>query len=161
VLDGRYPDIIDECAAAMQVVVPNNRVSRQLRTGNFVTSSPHSHVEVHAYSKSWPCFIPQHGLGKKHERRIVLTDWQEGLIDRDPRPLLRGLIHSDGCRFINTGRKWRHPRYVFNNYSEDILRIFCRACDRLDLHWTTAPHTVYVSRVADVAALDAFIGPKT
>jgi hypothetical protein len=160
VLDGRYPGIIDECANAMALVMPRNRVSRQQRTGNFATSSPHSHTEVHAYSKSWPCLFPQHGPGKKHERAIVLTDWQERLIDRDPRPLLRGLIHSDGCRFINTGRSWRHPRYVFNNYSDDIRRIFREACDRLGLHWTEAPHTVYVSRVADVAVLDSFIGPK-
>jgi hypothetical protein len=38
--------------------------------------------------------------------------------------------------------------------------IFCDACDLLDLHWTTAGHTIYVSRKADVAVLDEFIGPK-
>jgi hypothetical protein len=74
--------------------------------------------------------------------------------------LLRGLIHSDGCRSINTGRNWRSARYSFSNRSADILRIFTEACSRLDVHWTTAPHTIYVSRVADVARLDAFIGPK-
>lgn len=160
VLDGRYPRIIDECAAAMRTVMPRNKVGRQMRTGNFATSSPHSHVELSAYSKSWPCLFPQHGSGKKHERRIVLTDWQEALLDRYPQPLLRGLIQSDGCRFINTGTNWRHPRYVFSNCSDDIRRIFCRVCDRLDLHWTTAPRVIYVSRVADVALLDSFVGPK-
>lgn len=81
-------------------------------------------------------------------------------LDRLPEQLLRGLIHSDGCRFINTGSNWRHPRYSFSNRSVHIRRIFCGACDALGLRWTTAPHTVYVSRKDDVARMDAFIGPK-
>jgi hypothetical protein len=44
--------------------------------------------------------------------------------------------------------------------SADIRGIFCRACDALDLHWTTSGRTVYVSRNADVARMDTFIGPK-
>jgi len=91
---------------------------------------------------------------------IALTEWQQTLVNEHPEALLRGLIQSDGCRFINTGRNWRHPRYVFNNLSDDIRRIFCQACDRLGFGWTEAPNTVYVSRVADVAAMDSFIGPK-
>jgi hypothetical protein len=74
--------------------------------------------------------------------------------------LLRGLIHSDGCRFVNTGRQWRHPRYAFSNLS-DIRLIFTNACDRLGLRWTTSGRIVYVSRKDDVASMDQFIGPKT
>jgi hypothetical protein len=44
--------------------------------------------------------------------------------------------------------------------SEDILRIFRETCDLVGVRWTTAPRTVYVSRVRDVALLDEFIGPK-
>ena len=79
---------------------------------------------------------------------------------RHPEALLRGLIHSDGCRFINTGTNWRHPRYSFSNLSSDIRRLFCDGCDVLGIHWTVAPRTVYVSRKRDVARLDEFIGPK-
>jgi hypothetical protein len=103
---------------------------------------------------------PQHGPGKKHDRPIVLAPWQVALVDRDPEQLLRGLIHSDGCRFINTGTSWRNPRYSFSNRSADIRGIFCNACARLGLRWSSSPHTVYVSRKADVAVLDQFIGPK-
>jgi hypothetical protein len=91
----------------------------------------------------------------------VLEEWQEHLVDAHPEALLRGLIHSDGCRFVNTGRNWSNPRYSFSNRSADIRGIFCRACDRLELRWTLAPHTVYVSRKVDVARLDSFVGPKT
>lgn len=98
----------------MEAVVPWNRVHQQL--------TPKNYVEVHAYSKSWPCLFPQHGAGKKHERKIELTDWQEELVDLVPALLIRGLIHSDGCRFINTGRGgWSAPRYVFTNFSEANL----------------------------------------
>jgi hypothetical protein len=94
-------------------------------------------------------------------RPIELVEWQRDLVGLWPKALLRGLIHSDGCRFINTGRAgWRHPRYSFSNVSDDIRRIFCHACDLLDLHWTEAPRTIYVSRKVDVARMDEFIGPK-
>jgi hypothetical protein len=154
VLDVKYPRIVAECEAAMQAVMPRSEASRHRRVSNC--------YEVYSYSKSWPCLFPQHGPGRKHERRIELTDWQRRHVIRDPKLLLRGLIHSDGCRFINTGRGgWRHPRYTFCNVSDDIKRIFCDACDLLGLRWTLAPpKTVYVSRKADVALLDEFIGPK-
>jgi hypothetical protein len=89
-----------------------------------------------------------------------LTRWQRDLVEASPQSLIRGLIHSDGCRFINTGRRWRHPRYAFSNLSEDIREIFCDGCDLLALHWTRAGNTIYVSRKADVALLDTFVGPK-
>jgi hypothetical protein len=86
-------------------------------------------------------------------------------VERWPRDLLRGLIHSDGCRFQNTGRcNWSWPRYSFTNHSSDIRNIFCRACDQLGVHWTAADmadkSVIYVSRKADVAFFDEFIGPK-
>ena len=150
----KYPGIADECAAAMQAVMPWNKVHQQL--------TPKNYIEVSAYSKAWPCLIPQHGPGKKHKRRISPTDWQQEVIDLVPGLLLRGLVQSDGCRFVNTGRDgWRAPRYSFSNLSDDIKGIFCDACDRLDLRWTVAPpKTIYVSRKADVAKLDELVGPK-
>jgi hypothetical protein len=151
-LDTRYPQIAEECERAIRAVMPNNRIGKVgYGTWN----------EVYAYSKCWPCLFPQHGPGKKHEREIALTDWQAALVARWPALLLRGLIHSDGCRFQNTGRGWSHPRYSFANLSEGIRTIFRDTCDLVGLHWTTAGEkTIYVSRKADVAVLDRFIGPK-
>lgn len=161
-LDLRYPLIIEDCVNAMRVVLPRSRVHRLERFSSLVVRDEPSHVEVSSFSKSWPCLLPQHGPGRKHSRPIVLTDWQLELVKRWPGQLLRGLIHSDGCRFENTGRgNWSCPRYSFNNKSPDILGIFCFACEQLDLHWTASgKRTIYVSRKADVAKLDEFIGPK-
>jgi hypothetical protein len=151
-LDSKYPGIIELCAAAMRSVVPN-KVSR--------LDCPRNTVVVYAYSKSWPCLFPQHGPGKKHDRKIELTEWQSSLVARFPEALLRGLIHSDGCRFMNTGHgNWRQPRYAFDNLSDDIRQIFIDACIALEIHITRSRNTVYVSRKADVARLDTFIGPK-
>jgi hypothetical protein len=151
-LDAAYPNIIDEVTQAVSSVCPANRVGEVERLG---------YVEVYSFSKSWPCLFPQHGPGKKHLRPIRLSDWQEDLVRAAPHLLVRGLIHSDGCRFVNTGRGWRYPRYSFTNLSEDIRRIFTEACDLMGLRWTTAGPKVYVSRKADVDRLDQLVGPKT
>lgn len=151
-LDTRYPGIAEECAAAMAAVMPANRVCSRRRVDNC--------FEVCMYSKRWPLLFPQHGPGKKHERTIGLEPWQREFVERYPQLLLRGLIHSDGCRFLNTGRNWSNPRYSFSNRSADIRAIFCDACDLYGVHWTTAPSTVYVSRKADVARLDEAVGQK-
>ena len=153
-LDAKYPGIVEECVAAIEAIRPGSKIGVLRRGGG-------RWLEVYAYWKAWPVLFPQHGPGRKHNRRIVLEPWQEQLVALDPDLLLRGLIQSDGCRFMNTGRKgWRHPRYSFSNRSADIRAIFCAACERLDLRWTAAPHTVYVSRKEDVWLLDQVVGPK-
>ncbi len=161
-LDIRYPLIIDDRAAAIAEVVPQNRVHRLEQRGNYVVRDQPSMVVVSAFSKSWPCLFPQHGPGRKHEREIALATWQLELVAKWPEQLLRGLIQSDGSRFMNTGRRgWSAPRYEFSNKSDDIRAIFCDACDAVGLRWTrSGRESIYVSRKADVSKLDEFIGPK-
>jgi hypothetical protein len=159
-LDMKYPKIVDGCAESIQATVPENKVLVQLTRSNCYS--------VSAYSRSWPCLFPQHGSGPKHTRPIFLAAWQQVLARRWPKQLLKGLIQSDGSRFANTGRGgWRHPRYSFTNVSTDITSIFCSACDCLGPRWTasfptreSAAVSIYVSRKADVAKLDEFVGPK-
>jgi hypothetical protein len=120
---------------------------------------------VQSYSKQWPCLLPQHGVGRKHGRRIALVDWQQRIVDAHPEQLVRGLIHSDGCRAINRirGRRgtYEYPRYEFSNRSQDIRRIFCDTCDALGVDWRIMKRDVIsIARRASVAKLDAFIGPK-
>ena len=109
-------------------------------------------------------FLPQHGPGRKHHRSIVLEDWQNRIVGSYPRQLPRGLIHSDGCRTINRVRdgRYAYPRYFFTNHSPDILEIFRQACDASQLaHPTSKLDTISIARREAVAALDAFIGPKS
>jgi hypothetical protein len=123
-----YPELMRRCELAMTEVLPN-KVGRVVRQGC---------TDVYSFSKHWICLFPQHGPGRKHERRIELTAWQQELIDRDPRPLLEGLLHSDGCRVRNRANGTAYPRYHFSNSSADIRAIFGRACDALGIQWR--PH---------------------
>ena len=61
--------------------------------------------------------------------------WQRRITAAEPRALIRGLIHSDGCRFIaaqRVGGKTYRPN----------------------------EHSIAIDRRAEVAKLDAFVGPK-
>ena len=156
VLDLKYPAIIDECEAAMGVICPTSKVNRVARVGC---------IEVYSYSKMWPCLFPQHGPGMKHRRPIWLATWQEAIADEAAGRVLRGLIHSDGCRVTNrvrvNGKEYRYPRYLFCNHSPDIRGIFCRYCDVLGVEWRPDGwRNISVARRESVALLDQFVGPK-
>jgi hypothetical protein len=121
-------------------------------------------VAIVAYWNHWPCVFPQHGPGPKHLRRIELHLWQNDVVAAYPRQLLRGLIHSDGCRVMNRvqKRKYAYPRYMFTNTSTDILQIFRDVCDAVGVsHRQMNRRTISVARRDDVARMDAFIGPKS
>jgi hypothetical protein len=156
--DARYPGIIGECVRAIRSVRPDNRVwiSRQ---------APTQCVVVKCYSTRWGELIPQHGRGFKHERPIVLERWQRAITHAHPRELIRGLLHSDGCRFTNPvrykSRRYTYPRYYFTNRSEDIKAILCEHLDLLGIAWRRvgAKH-ISIARREAVAALDTFVGPK-
>jgi hypothetical protein len=146
-----YPELIQRCESAMAEVLPN-KVNRVRKVGC---------TEVAAYSKHWPCLFPQHGPGRKHERKIELAVWQQELVDLDPRPLIRGLLHSDGCRVLNWVNGTPYPRYHFSNVSVDIRGIFGRACDQLGIDWRPNNRwSLSVARRGSVALLDEFVGPK-
>jgi hypothetical protein len=163
-LDGAYPEIVEAAAAAMQNAAVDQRVS-------VLTVKNSRAIAVQSYSKHWPDVFPQTGPGRKHERTIVLADWQRAIVDAFPRPFLRGLIHSDGCRCVNrfktklpSGRvaEYEYPRYFFSNLSADIRALFCEYCERLGIRWTQSNHrNISVSHRHSVAILDGFIGPKT
>ena len=89
VSDSRYPEILDECRRAMEIVMPDNRAYRLARSDRC--------VEIAMSSKHWICLFPQHGPGRKHERPIRLEPWQQDLVQGGTKSLLRGLIHSDGA----------------------------------------------------------------
>lgn len=157
-LDARYPELVAECRARLQILCPDNRVG-------VVPMSGGAHgVVVQAYSRHWPCMFPQHGPGAKHTRSIELAEWQQSIINDEPELFLRGLIHSDGCRIVNNrgrGSTWTGIRYLFSNRSDDIRALFGATCDRLRIHWTAPDvYTISVARREDTARLDAFIGPK-
>jgi hypothetical protein len=157
VLDARYPAIIHQAMEAMAAMRgPTSRRVILLDRGGC--------VEISAYWQHWPCLFPQHGPGRKHSRSILLVPWQARIAAAHPQMLLRGLIHSDGCRVTNRVQegKYSYPRYFFTNRSADILEIFRRACDVLGVSYRNSkPDTISIAKREDVAAFGRFIGPKT
>jgi hypothetical protein len=163
-MDSGYPGVIEEAAAAIQRVFPQARVSRHNKHEGRC-------LNLQVSNASLPVAFPQHGPGNKHLRKIELVGWQRELTRQHPGQLLRGLIHSDGCRTFNEfdvkllgGRvgHYRYPRYFFTNLSADIRGIFCDHCELLGIRWTQSNHrNISVSHRDSVAILDSFVGPKT
>ncbi|RYJ26961.1 hypothetical protein CU044_3455 [Streptomyces sp. L-9-10] len=130
-------------------------------------------VAVTSYDRHWPCLFPQHAPGKKHDRPIVLEPWQQQVVDDHPWELLRGLIHSDGCRITNwtirlvggKKKRYEYARYFFTNRSADILRLFTDALDAVGVEWKPANQhrsvqNISIAKRASVALMDARVGPK-
>jgi hypothetical protein len=65
-LDAKYTGIINCAASAMQQIGDGKVFIQGRRQQNC--------VDVSSYWKSWPCLLPQHGPGRKHERHIELTE---------------------------------------------------------------------------------------
>jgi hypothetical protein len=164
VCDAAYPMIIEDCSTAMMLTLLPRAVHCN-------PHAVHRCVRVVASSKRWPEAFPQHGPGRKHDRKIELAGWQREIVDRHPREFLRGLLHSDGCRTINrfttrlpSGRvaEYAYPRWFFSNRSDDIRGLFCEYCERLGIRWTQSnPRNISVSHRSSVALLDSFVPAKS
>ena len=161
--DAAYPALVDACPPRCCSTGLPKRVREQ--------PDPSCRcVRVVADSKRWPEAFPQHGPGRKHERRIELAAWQREIVDRHPRAFLRGLLHSDGCRTINrfttrlpSGREaeYAYPRWFFSNRSADIRALFCEYCERLGIRWTQSnPRNISISHRSSVALVDSFVPGK-
>jgi hypothetical protein len=158
--DQRYPRLIAEAGGALASMRPGTKI--------YAVPAPGC-VHVKSYWKHWPCLFPQHGPGRKHERPIELADWQRHIVQEHPGRFLRGLFHSDGCRFTNwtervvagQPKRYEYPRYMFSNKSTDIIGLCTWALDLLEISWRMCrPDLVSVARRDAVAALDVHVGPK-
>jgi hypothetical protein len=162
--DASYPALVTACSAAIAETGLPRRVREQ-------ADAARRCIRVVADSMRWPEAFPQHGPGRKHDRKIELAAWQREIVDRHPQEFLRGLLHSDGCRTVNrfktklpSGRvaEYAYPRWFFSNRSEDIRGLFCEYCERLGIRWTQSnPRNVSVSHRDSVALLDSFVPVKS
>jgi hypothetical protein len=158
--DETYPGIIADVTRVITNVHVLGRVSHVKGPGVVVVQSWWNH---------WPCLFPQHGPGRKHERRLRLEDWQQDIVRAYPADFLRGLFHSDGCRVANwvtrivagERKRYDYPRWQFVNHSDDIRRFCTDALDVLEIRWRQSSwHTISVSTRAGVTRLDELIGRK-
>lgn len=154
-----YPEI------AYEVLLRIARVRRS--APSFVAVSTSARLTyVQSYWMHWTCLLPQHGSGPKHRRPIELVPWQQRLVDEHPWQLIRGLLHSDGCRAVNRvrkgGRQYSYPRWFFSNKSTDILALLGRTLDSVGVEWRyNRWDSISVARRRSVALLDEHVGPKS
>jgi hypothetical protein len=157
-LDARYPGIIGDTKVLLERSFPKNPVG-------LVNAEDGRMVYLSLYSSHLGCLFPQHGEGKKHERRISLEPWQLHLIENSPWGLLRGLIRSDGCIFVNRTGPYEYLTYDFCNKSTDIVGLFTTTCRAVGVYyratWWQRIWRVRINRRASVARMLAQVGTKT
>jgi hypothetical protein len=152
-LDAAHPTVVDETEALLACCFPENRVGRARRhEGRMVVLSVHS--------RHLACLLPQHGPGKKHERRLILEPWQQALVDEAPWRFLRGCIRTDGCVFVNRTGRYEYLSYAFCNLSADLLDLFVWTCEALGLRPRRTARDVRLNRREDVARLVEHVGLK-
>jgi hypothetical protein len=153
-LDASYPAIVDRTARNLRQTFPGSPVRVVARHDGrmLVPTVHHGHL---------PCLLPQHGPGPKHARPIALEGWQQEAVDAAPWRLLRGLLHSDGCAYVNRTGRYSYLSWDFSNRSGDILDLFCVTCDAVGVEHRRYRHHVRVHRRASVALLVEHVGLKT
>jgi len=149
-----YKYIMDNCAKAMAIVLPNYKVS-------FVRVPNTNGGEVCSCTNMWLDLFPQHGKGVKHKRKIELVDWQREITHEYPLEFFRGLYHSDGTRIEPVIYNRVYARYQFTQVSTDIQQIFAETCQQLGIHYTFHGINFTIARRKDVNYLDSVIGPKS
>jgi hypothetical protein len=162
VLDRKYPGIVLETRQLLERCFPSNRVDEVDAPGC---------IHVGLYSLHLGCLFPQDGPGRKHDRAIVLENWQLGRVTRAPWPFIRGCIRTDGCCFVNRTdihrpRPYEYVSYQFSNKSEDIVALFVAACEQVGVftrinrsrqgHWA-----VRINRRESVALMLDEVGVKS
>jgi hypothetical protein len=148
-LHRRQEDVIRRVAEAISLLRPGRSIGLRRRGAVVI---------VNASSNTWPALFPQHAAGRKHLRPIVLEMWQRRVVEQHPIEFVRGCIESDGCRHRRIVAGRNYPAYSFKNHSEDILRLFMRACECIGV-WPRRARRVVVSiaRRADVTRLDRLL----
>jgi hypothetical protein len=152
-LDTRYSTIVADAEALLRRCFPAHRV------GRFTTRKGTTTI-VSLYCTHLACLFPQHGAGMKHERDIVLEDWQTELVARNPWDFMRGLIRSDGCAYVNRTGRYAYLSYEFSNRSQQIRDLFMDACDRVDVEYRGYKRYVRIYRRESVSLMRQHVGLK-
>ena len=157
--DVKYTDIIKRESEALQRLLPNNKIN--------LINHGQGCKAICIHSTKLSEIFPQHGIGRKHDRLIELENWQREVIKKYPKQFIRGLIETDGCRYISSQYKGKdYVAYQFTNKSKDIINLCCNALEYIDIKYIVnkrkaGAYDVRVYRQKDVAFLDTFIGPKS
>jgi Homeodomain-like domain/LAGLIDADG-like domain len=151
--DTRYIRIVSEAETLLRRCFPAHGVGR-------LTSAKGTTTILSLYCTHLACLFPQHGAGRKHQRDIILEDWQTAIVSREPWSFIRGLIRSDGCAFVNRTGRYAYLSYEFSNRSSQIRELFMDACDRVGVEYRAYRRYVRIYRRPSVALMEQHAGLK-
>jgi hypothetical protein len=120
-LDKKYDKLNEYAKKALEKIFIKNSVCVVYAEGC---------INLSVYYRGLPNVFPHTGKGKKHDRRIVLEQWQKDILD--PTQFLKGLFHSDGCYYLSKGKGY----YNFTNFSKDIIELYKTSCNTLGIDYT-------------------------
>lgn len=149
-MDNQYQELNNYVIKSLKILFPNNKIKKYKKKNCNVDI-------INVYSNSIKEIFPQHGLGRKHERKIELQDWQKEIIS--PTHFIQGLFHSDGSYYIS---QKKYENYSFTNKSLDIKNLFIDYCKMIDVNVTFKNlnfKNIYVYK--DSKKLKELIGTKT
>lgn len=121
--DAKYKNILEDISQSLEILFPNSKAMRIRHTSDKC-------IAVYLYSSHLLKLFPQHGIGRKHERPIVLEDWQIDIINEFNEDFLKGLIYTDGC-FYYSGK---YERCNFTNKSMDIMNLCSESMKKLNIN---------------------------
>lgn len=152
--DSKYPILNDLILKSLRSIFPN-------RKSYIYKQKQHNCCEISVYDPNLSIIFPQHGKGKKHERKIELNSLQENIVSNYPKEFLRGLLMSDGCRYVSNG----YIMYQFTNKSKDLINIFIKYASLLGLKTRIVKkpdgsQNVFITTRNSVNILETFVGPK-
>ena len=154
--DRKYPLINKEIEKNLSILLPLNKVSIYY-IGNCSIIYVHSNILPLLFPRSLE-------PGVKYKRKIFLEEWQLKIVNEYPKEFFKGLIQSDGSRYL-ISKKYNHYAYNFSNKSQDIVDYLLLVSRKLNLKPTqtvskTGVIRIYFYKREDVAFIDTFIGPK-
>jgi len=152
-MDARYPVLNANVYELLGRCFPANQAG-------FLQQEHASMVVMTIHNGHLTCLFPQHGPGKKHERDVSLEGWQLQIVRRAPFALLRGLIWSDGCHFVNRTGRYEYFSYEFKNLSTEIREVFAGACDLAGIEYTCSGSEIWIRRRESVHRMLEHVGVK-
>lgn len=153
----KYQNLIQEHINALQRLFN--------KQPNIVYPKNTNAVDIVVGSRDLDFLFPQGTIeGPKNKHPIILEQWQHRIISKYPKQFIRGMMQTDGCRFLNKNS----VRYSFSNASKDICNIMTEICDKEELSYSiyerqTNPSALYTIqfKCASNDYLEQVVGGKS
>lgn len=155
--DWRQDRALQVAELATKTIFELNKVSVSRKAGE------HS-AFIRVSSNNALTLFPQSiGGGQKWSKHIVLTDWQERCVRKNPKGFVQGLFLTDGSRSLH-GRYKQQPLWTFFNKSPDIINLTRWGLNLVGVEFNDPRYSVggfsFSVKAKSTAALDKIVGSK-